>query len=280
MSFAVERGQTLGLLGPNGAGKTTCLRMILGILEPTEGAIEVFGAPPGLSSLRDIGFLAEERGLYRGMRALDTVVYFGRLKGMTAAAARASARRLLDRFELGGEARSFVKTLSKGMAQKVQLATALVNAPHLILLDEPFSGLDPVNQAVIEDDLHERVRNGATLVFSTHVMQHAERLCDRLLVMARGRKVFEGTQEEARRTLPGRVALTAQGALDGLSCLDLAVAGGSEDGWTEWEVTLRLGADPAELLGACFDRGIRLSRFEHRRPSLHDIFLHLIGGAP
>jgi len=122
------------------------------------------------------------------------------------------------------------------------------------------------------------VRNGATLVFSTQVMQHAERLCDRLLVLADGHMAFEGTQEEARRTLPGRVSVIAQGALDGLSCLHEAVPGAREDGWTEWEVILRPGVEPDELLGMCYERGVRLRHFEHRQASLHEVFIHLIGG--
>jgi len=149
LSFSVEKRETVGLLGRNGAGKTTSLRMILGILEPTSGTIEVFDGPPGLATLPEIGFLPEERGLYRGMRTLDTVVYFGRLKGMSLAAARASAEYLLERFELRQHLKNPVKSLSKGMAQKVQLAAALVNTPRLILLDEPFSGLYPINQEAI-----------------------------------------------------------------------------------------------------------------------------------
>jgi ABC-2 type transport system ATP-binding protein len=277
LSFTAPEGRIFGFLGPNGAGKTTSVRMVLDMLRPNSGAIEVLGRPPGRESLAEVGFLPEERGLYRRMTALDTVVYFGRLKGMTGAAARAASLRLLERFGLGPFARRRVDALSKGMAQKVQLATALVNAPRLVLLDEPFSGLDPVNQEVLEDLVRELAWNGATIVFSTHVMQHAERLCDRLLLMARGRKLFEGTQEEARRTMPRRLSLTARDDLRSLPGVAEASRGASCDGWTDWELTLRPGAKPGDLLEACFDRGATLRRFDVHRPSLHDVFVQMVG---
>jgi ABC-2 type transport system ATP-binding protein len=278
LSFSVPDGRIFGFLGPNGAGKTTSLRMVLDILRPNSGAITLLGRPPGRESLSEVGFLPEERGLYRRMTALDTVVYFGRLKGMKSAAARRAASHLLDRFGLGQAAGLRVEALSKGMAQKVQLATALVNAPKLVLLDEPFSGLDPVNQGVLEDIVQELARNGSTIVFSTHVMQHAERLCDRLLLIGHGRKLFEGTQEEARRTMPARLSVTARDDPQGLPGLAEAVRGASLDDWTDWDLTLRPGADPGDVLEACFARSVRLRRFDLRQPSLHDVFVHLVGG--
>jgi len=277
LSLDVPEGKIFGFLGPNGAGKTTTLRMVLDMLRPDGGTIEVLGRAPGREALSEIGFLPEERGLYRRMTAFDTIVYFGRLKGMRADAAKASASRWLERLGLGAAGAKRIDALSKGMAQKVQLGAALVHEPRLVLLDEPFSGLDPVNQAMLEDVVLELARDGATVVFSTHVMQHAERLCDRLLLLGRGRKVFEGTQDEARRTLPVRLSLTADrtpGDLPGV--LDARAAKGG-DGWTEWDVTLRQGADPGRLLEACFDRGVRLRGFSEHRPSLHDVFVHLLG---
>ena len=237
LSFAVGEGGIFGFLGGNGAGKTTSLRMALDILRPSEGRIEVLGTAPSRENASQIGFLPEERGLYRNMKVLDTVVYFARLKGMETAAARKSALDLLDRFDLADRAKSPVGKLSKGMAQKVQLATALVNAPRLLLLDEPFSGLDPVNQHILEEAIVEAARRGATVIFSTHVMQHAERLCDRLLLLARGRKVFEGTQEEARATLPSRLTLTARSDPAGLPGVAAATPLATDgDGWTEFAV--------------------------------------------
>jgi ABC-2 type transport system ATP-binding protein len=164
------------------------------------------------------------------------------------------------------------------MAQKVQLATALVNAPRLLLLDEPFSGLDPVNQGVLEEVIRDAAQGGATVVFSTHVMQHAERLCDRLVLLARGRKVFEGTQDEARAALPARLTLTSRADPRGLPGVahtrGVCHAG---DGWTRWEVALAPGADPADLLEACTAQGFVLRGFDTHRPALHEVFIHLVG---
>jgi ABC-2 type transport system ATP-binding protein len=278
LSFAVPEGSVFGFLGGNGAGKTTSLRMALDLLRPTAGRIEVLGRAPARENAAQIGFLPEERGLYRLMTVLDTVVYFGRLKGMVPGKARQAATSLIDRLGLAKWTASPVGKLSKGMAQKVQLATALINAPRLLLLDEPFSGLDPVNQGVLEDVIREAARGGATVVFSTHVMQHAERLCDRLLLLARGRKVFEGSQDEARAALPARLTLTSCADPHGLPGVDhaqgVSLAG---DGWTRYEVALRPGADPADLLEACTAQGFPLRGFDTHRPALHEVFIHLVG---
>ena len=278
LSFAVPDGRVFGFLGGNGAGKTTSLRMALGLLRPNAGRIEVLGRPPARENAAEIGFLPEERGLYRLMTVLDTVVYFGRLKGMDGPAARKAATALIDRLDLQKWAASPVGKLSKGMAQKVQLATALVNAPRLLLLDEPFSGLDPVNQGVLEEVIQEMARAGATVVFSTHVMQHAERLCDRLLLLSRGRKVFEGTQDEARAALPPRLTLTSRAdpaALPGVA--HARSQGSAGDGWVRYEVALRPGSDPADLLEACTAQGFALRSFDTHRPALHEVFIHLVG---
>jgi len=278
LSFSVREGEVFGFLGGNGAGKTTSLRMVLDIIRPTAGRIEILGRAPGRENSAELGFLPEERGLYRTMTALDTITYFGRLKGMTRSDARREGKALLDRFGLGGSANQKIDKLSKGMAQKVQLATAIVNRPRLLILDEPFSGLDPVNQGLLEAEIQRSAEGGATIVFSTHVMQHAERLCDRLLLLADGRKCFEGTQEEARATLPARLRLVSRGTPAGLPGVDEAAALLAQDGWTEWEVRLAPGADPDDLLQACTERAFALRRFEQARPSLHDVFLHIVGG--
>jgi ABC-2 type transport system ATP-binding protein len=280
LTFDVPEGGVFGFLGANGAGKTTSLRMALDILRPTSGTIAVLGRPPGRQIRGEIGFLPEERGLYRQMTALETVIYFGRLKGMATADAKRSAERLIDRFGLSVFGRERVDKLSKGMAQKVQLAAALVTGPRLLILDEPFSGLDPVNQAVLEDVVLEMARSGSTVVFSTHVMQHAERLCDRLLLMARGRKVFQGTQDEARARLPARLSLTARADPSRLPGVAGAKASETSDGWTDWEVALAPGASAAEVLEAATTQGFALRRFDPYRASLHEVFLHLVGPDP
>ena len=280
LSFSVPEGQVFGFLGGNGAGKTTTLRMALDIIRPTDGRLTVLGRAPGRENAPDIGFLPEERGLYRQMTALDTIVYFGRLKGMTPHDARTEGLGLLDRFGLGDSARSTIDKLSKGMAQKVQLATAVVNRPRLLILDEPFSGLDPVNQRLLEDEIRRASKAGATVIFSTHVMQHAERLCEKLLLLAKGRRKFEGTLDEARAQLPARLSVVARQSLapvDGVEGCE--PVGTAADGWQEWDVRLKPGGNPGDLLQACTERAIPLRRFDERRASLHDVFLQLVGPA-
>jgi ABC-2 type transport system ATP-binding protein len=278
LSFAVRTGEVFGFLGGNGAGKTTSLRMVLDIIRPTAGSISVLGRPPGRENAPFLGFLPEERGLYRTMSAIDTIVYFGRLKGMSPGDARTEGLALLDRFGLSANVKSTVDKLSKGMAQKVQLATAVVNSPRLLILDEPFSGLDPVNQGLLEDEIRRASAKGATVVFSTHVMQHAERLCDRLLLLDRGRKEFEGNLDQARALLPARLTVTARAALDGVpGVANCEPAADGTDGWRDWAITLQPGAVPGDLLEHCSAGGIVLRRFEERRASLHDVFLHMVG---
>ncbi len=277
LSFEVPEGGIFGFLGGNGAGKTTSLRMVLDIIRPTSGAIEVLGRKPGRENASQIGFLPEERGLYRRMTVLDTIVYFGRLKGMEAATAKKEATRLIERFGLSEWTKSMVEKLSKGMSQKVQVAAAMVNSPRLLILDEPFSGLDPVNQKVLEDLVLEMAAAGSTVVFSTHIMQHAERLTDRIVLLARGRKVFEGTQEEARATLPGRLRLESQADPAGMPGVLSAKRGETDTGWTSWEVSLAPGSSPGQLLQTCTAQGFALRAFESQRPSLHDVFIHLVG---
>jgi ABC-2 type transport system ATP-binding protein len=279
LSFDVPEGGVFGFLGANGAGKTTSLRMALDILRPTAGRISVLGQPPGRKLGGEIGFLPEERGLYRQMTAIETVTYFGQLKGMALAPARSGAESLIARFGLSAFGDETVQKLSKGMAQKVQLAAALVTKPRLLILDEPFAGLDPVNQAMLEEVILDLARTGSTVVFSTHVMQHAERLCDRLMLMAGGKKVFQGDQDAARAMLPARLVLCARNdpkALPGVA--SATPRGPAKAGWTDYDVALKPKANSAALLEACTTQGFALRRFEERRASLHEVFLHLVGG--
>lgn len=278
LSFSIDEGEVVGFLGANGAGKTTTLRMVLDILPPTSGSIGVFGARPGRATASQIGFLPEERGLYRGMTTLQAVLYFGRLKGLGGRAAEAAARPLISRLGLDAYADRPVERLSKGLAQKVQLATALVNAPRLLLLDEPFSGLDPVNQTMLQEEILGAARQGATVVFSTHVMEHAERLCTRLVVLADGRKVFDGDQAAAKALLPRRVrvrAKTSPADLPGVASVEQLSA--AEAGWIDWQVDLSPGVAPGDLLEACVSKGVALRDFEARSATLHDVFIRLVG---
>jgi len=278
LSFAVAPGTVFGFLGGNGAGKTTSLRMVLDIIRPTSGKIEVLGRAPGRQNAPEIGFLPEERGLYRQMTALDTIAYFGRLKGMATADAKREGSALLDRFGLAASAKMTVDKLSKGMAQKVQLATALVNRPRLLILDEPFSGLDPVNQGLLEEEIRRISATGATVVFSTHVMQHAERLCDSLLLLAKGRKKFEGTLDEARAELPARLSVIARQDPSKVAGVESATdRGEAEKGWRKWDVRLEQGVAPGDVLERCVAEQFPLRRFEQLHASLHDVFVHIVG---
>jgi len=189
LSFRVEAGSVFGFLGPNGAGKTTTLRMVLGLVAPTSGRLEVLGAPDGRSVRDRIGFLPEERGLHPRMTPLQAAGFLGGLKGVPAASARRKARDLLEGLGLGASLNTQIRRLSKGMAQQVALVCTLLHDPALIILDEPFSGLDPLHQQGLERLIAERSRAGATILFSTHVMAHAERLCDKVVLLAQGRKV-------------------------------------------------------------------------------------------
>lgn len=278
LSFAVAPGEIFGFLGGNGAGKTTTLRMVLDIIRPTAGRITVLGQAPDRRNTGAIGFLPEERGLYANMTAIDAITYFGQLKQMARADARAHGMELLSRFDLAPRAKAKISEMSKGMAQKVQLATALVNRPKLLILDEPFSGLDPVNQGLLEDEILRASRDGAAVVFSTHVMQHAERLCRRLLLLRKGHKRFEGTPDEARAQLPSTIDAIAPAAIGEIA----GVAKARErralgEGFSEWTLDLVAGVTAADVLERATRHGLPLRRFEERRATLHDVFVHLVG---
>src|SRR5271155_2106864 len=207
VSFSLPVGSICGFLGPNGAGKTTTIRMILEIIKPTSGAITVLGRPSALEVRQRIGYLPEEKGLYKKMKAWSVVAYFATLKGMTRKAARQRAHELLERYGLKDFAMKPTDALSKGMGQKVQMLASIAHDPEFVILDEPFSGLDPVNQQVMEEIIRDMAVRKRTVLFSTHVMQHAERLCERILLMAKGKKIFDGTIAGAKRTLPRRVRI-------------------------------------------------------------------------
>ncbi|HEY0301097.1 MAG TPA: ATP-binding cassette domain-containing protein [Rhizomicrobium sp.] len=280
LSFALARGSILGFLGPNGAGKTTTLRMMLGILPPDSGTIRVLGRDIGQVRER-IGYLPEERGLYKRMRADAAIAYIATLKGMKRAPALARARALLAGFGLRDFARVRIEGLSKGMAQKVQVLAAVAHDPEFVILDEPFSGLDPVNQSELEAFIRDLAAGGKTILFSTHTMQHAERLCDRLLVLAKGRKLFEGTLDEARGLLPRRARLAADGVLSFLGSVPgVARVTTAMNGQHHWILDLKEGADGRALLAACFERGVPLTHFDLAPPSLHDVFVSLVGQQP
>jgi len=277
LSLAVPYGSVYGFLGPNGAGKTTTIRMSLSIYEPTEGTIEVLGKPSALDVRQQIGYLPEEKGLYKKMKAKDLIAFFGSLRGMNAGEAAREAVRLLERYGLGEHVDRRCEALSKGMQQKVQVLASVVHKPKFVILDEPFSGLDPVNQQVLEQVIQDLRALGTTIVFSTHVMEHAERLCDRIVLIARGKKLFDGTIAEAKRSIPRRVRIETSSDPSALR----AIAGVTElvraDGENRWDVVLAEGTQPDEVLRASFRSGIELSSFERRDPGLRDVFIKLVG---
>jgi len=280
VSFKARKGEITGFLGPNGAGKTTTLRMSLGIIRPDKGRTRLFGGPPDARALERVGFLPEERGVYRKMTAENVIAFFARLKGLPAAEARRRAGVYLERFGLADAARKKIKELSKGMAQKVQIIAAIAHEPEFIILDEPFSGLDPVNQALLEQMIREQAEAGATVLFSTHVMEHAERLCDRIVLMARSRKVFDGRVEDALAVVPRQVTVETPPDADLASVVgalgSVERVGTSDDGAAVWRILLAAGADAQALLRRLVESGVKLSRFEPLRPHLHDAFVRLV----
>ncbi len=281
LSFAARRGKILGFLGPNGAGKTSTIRMVLGLVEPSAGKIDVLGAADARAVRERIGFLPEERGLYRRMTPIDAIAFFGGLKGLSRSEGRRRAAVMLEAQGLGHAARRQIRHLSKGMAQKVQLLSAIVHEPELVILDEPFSGLDPVNQQALEALIRGIAAKGATVVFSTHVMQHAERLCEQVVLLAKGRKVFDGSVDQARAHAPR--ALILEGDLDRAAVAALPGVGAvtveaPDDGPPRFTAALSRGASGQDTLKAAFAGGLDIVRFELREPSLHDAFITLTGG--
>ncbi|MHA7870710.1 MAG: ABC transporter ATP-binding protein [Hyphococcus sp.] len=283
LSFEVAKGEIFGFLGPNGAGKTTTLRMMLDIIRPSAGSITVLGSRSAIPVRQRIGYLPEERGLYRKMKAVDSIAYFAQLRGLSRAAAKDRAFSLLKQFGLEKFARSKNEALSKGMAQKVQLLSTIAHEPELLILDEPFSGLDPINQQTLEELIREQRRAGRTIIFSTHVMQHAERLCDRFLILAHGGKRFEGTLAEARAAFAQRLHVRTRGresALQGLGRVASIRREGDEaadSAESTYEIQLEDGADPQEFLKNAIASGLSISRFEEAGATLHDIFMALAG---
>jgi ABC-2 type transport system ATP-binding protein len=283
VSLRIPRGSIYGFLGPNGAGKTTTIRMVFGILKPTSGRITILGAPTALDVRPRIGYLPEEKGLYKTMTAAATVAYFASLKGIPRKSAKRRAYELLERYGLGEFADAKIKSLSKGMSQKVQVICAIAHDPELVVLDEPFSGLDPVNQQVLETLIRDLAGRGTTVIFSTHVMQHAERLCDRLLMIVKGRKVFDGTVAGAKSTIPQRVLISTESRVDRLAAIDGVVEikplgeSTTTPGPKDWEIRLDKQTSAQTILERCFESGIVLRRFDHAEPSLHDAFVALVG---
>lgn len=275
-SLRLPPGEVLGFLGPNGAGKTTTIRMIMSIIYPDTGRIEVLGHPRAAEVKDRIGYLPEERGLYRKMTVQDTLRYFGHLKGLGGRTLRQRIDASLDHIGLGDWKRKRVEALSKGMSQKLQFITAILHEPELVILDEPFSGLDPLNVDMLEKLIADLRQTGRTVVFSTHQMNQAERMCDRIVLINRSRKVIDGTLNEVRTRFAAPIAaIDGDGELEPLR----ALAGVRHAQITAGHARLELadGTDPNAILQQAM-RHCRVLRFEVLRPSLHEIFVKLVGG--
>jgi ABC-2 type transport system ATP-binding protein len=276
LSLQVRAGRIFGLIGPNGAGKTTTIRMIVNILAPDSGRIELFGEKMSERLQDRIGYLPEERGLYKKMRVGEQLRYFGELKGLSARDADAQLDRWLARLKLSEWKTHKTDELSKGMQQKIQFIATVMHSPDLLILDEVFSGLDPVNAELMKDVLLELKAERRTIIFSTHMMSQAEELCDDICLINRARKVLEGSLREVKSSFGRRaVALRAEGA-DG-TLQDARLAASVKPYGDYVEVLLADGADAQELLHRLVEAGARVTRFEQVEPSLHDIFLQKVG---
>jgi ABC-2 type transport system ATP-binding protein len=275
VSLTVPGGSIYGVLGPNGAGKTTTLRMLLGIIDPDAGSRSLLGASHPRDASHRVGYLPEERGLYPGMKLREAIAFMGALRGLDWAEGRRRAGGLLEKAGLSASADKKIRKLSKGMAQLVQLLGSIVHEPDLIVLDEPFSGLDPVNQELLESLIAAERARGATILFSTHVMGHAERMCDHLSIIAGGRVRFEGSVAEARAKLPMRAHYVASDGAESVRALlpaDAEAVGGG------WHFTVPEGGAEA-LVMKLVQAGHGIAGLSIERPSLHDAFVRIVGNA-
>jgi ABC-2 type transport system ATP-binding protein len=273
VSLTVPPGSIYGLLGPNGAGKTTTLRILIGIIDPSSGIRRVLGRERPLDAAQEIGYLPEERGLYPAMHARDAIAFMGALRGMPIAEGRRRADALLAEHNLGDWAKKPIRTLSKGMAQTVQLLGTIIHKPRLIMLDEPFAGLDAINQGRLEELIRREARAGVTIIFSTHVIAHAERLCERVAIIARGKVAFDGRVDDARAKLSSIVRLRTR-ASDGP--WRSAIPAGARREGDEWVFELP-AAGPEPLLKALIDGGAGIETLAIERPGLHDAFVAIAG---
>lgn len=284
LSLSVPPGTVYGILGPNGAGKSTTLRMIMNIIARDTGQISLLGRDPVRDPkvLRRVGYLPEERGLYRKMKVMDTIAFFAELKGVPAPEARRRGRVWLERMGLAEWEGAKIETLSKGMQQKVQFITTVLHEPEVLVLDEPFSGLDPVNQDVMRDTVERARSEGRTVLFSTHVMEQAERICDHVCIIAQGRKVLEGGLREVRRRERGnRYEIEFESDPPGFERLvsEGRLFEGAERRNGSWRVELSPRIDSTALLSELNGLGSRIVRFIHLEPSLHQIFVSRVGDA-
>jgi ABC-2 type transport system ATP-binding protein len=277
VSFAVDPGEIFGLLGPNGAGKTTTIRMMLDIFKPDVGTVEVFGGELDIAKKRRIGYLPEERGLYKDQKLEPTLVYLATLKGMDEKDARDRLALWLDRLDLAEHRQKKVQELSRGMQQKAQIIATLLHNPDLIVVDEPFAGLDPVNTRLVKQIFEEQREAGKAIIMSTHQMYQVEALCNRIVLINEGRTVLYGAVHEIKRNFAGNaVVIEGQGDFSQIpGVLEMRQQNGI------WQMALEIGADPQAIFRDLASRpDVRIERFELAEPSLDDIFINVVSGHP
>ncbi|MFZ5915916.1 MAG: ABC transporter ATP-binding protein [Chloroflexota bacterium] len=273
VSFEVHPGEILGLLGPNGAGKTTTIRMMLDIFKPDSGLVAVLGGPLDEAKKNRIGYLPEERGLYRDLKLEPTLVYLATLKGLDEATARRRLTEWLQRLDLYEHRQKKVQELSRGMQQKAQIVATLLHEPELIVVDEPFSGLDPVNTRLVKQIMEEQRQAGRTIIMSTHQMYQVEALCNRIVLINKGRTVLYGAVEQIKRDFAGN-AVVVEGQGD-FAHVPGVLETRQQNG--EWHMALEPGTSPQDVFRALATReGIKIERFEIAEPSLDDIFISVV----
>lgn len=275
LSLMVPRGSIYGFLGPNGAGKTTTIRILMGILKADAGSVRVLGASEPESIKHRLGYLPEEKGLYKKMRLLDLVAYFGQLKGLSRREAGRRAMTLLEQFGLAARYRDRCETLSKGLGQKLQVLATLIHEPELVVLDEPFSGLDPVNVELIRNTILDLKHQGRTVIVSTHIMEQAEQICDAVMLINHGHKVLNGSLSEIRGGNHNTVVIDYDG--DGSILTQLPGVTRVNDAGKHAELVLEAGTSPQELLSILIQH-LSIRRFDTREASLHEIFVRNVAG--
>ena len=274
ISFTVSKGEILGLLGPNGAGKTTTMRMVMNIIAPDSGSVEIMGRPFSEKMKDHIGYLPEERGLYRKLKVMDTLLFFGELKGMKAVAVRERGHALLKQFQLEGYEEKKVEELSKGMAQKLQFIATILHDPELLILDEPFSGLDPLNIELVKDIILARKREGKTIIFSTHLMDYAEKTVDSLVMIDQGRKVLDGTLAAVKAEY-GQKFVRVQYEGDARFVAGLPYVRSCRDSGCEMEIELEDLSRREQLLRDLIGK-VAVNGFAVSEPSLQNIFIRKV----
>ena len=274
VSFEVQAGEVFGLLGPNGAGKTTTIRLILNIFPLDGGRIEVLGGPMNKTTADRVGYMPEERGLYPDMRVLDCLVFLGRLKGLDKATAKQRALGYLERLEIGDQQRTKIGQLSRGMTQKVQVIAAILHQPDLLIIDEPFANLDPINAALVREVILELRDKGKAVIMTSHQMGLVEALCDRIGLINKGKVVLEGKVSEVRRQFASHVLrVSGQGHLEmglgGVAHVQHLPSG-------EWDLFLTAETSTQAVLAQLIQQGFILDRFEVALPSLDEIFVRVV----